>query len=86
MSMSTLTETPCNRVIRRYAITPAGVQGRKPKTVEIALRYEESQIVELYRDSNEAHAEAMSFARRRGMLSDGVDATVVCVQESLRRA
>lgn len=87
MSMSTIVESPVNRVIRRYAITPGTVQGRKvANDVVVSLRYTEDEALFLHRESKAAVNEALDFARRRGMLPKGIEAEAVCVLESLRRA
>lgn len=95
--MSTLVDftdviaSPENKVIRVYAIEPTqrsvnGHNAALPEPCEVALRYQEADIVSLHRDSTEAAAEALRFARKRGVFPAGVDATVTCTRETLRRA
>lgn len=84
---TTIVEAPCNKVLRRYAITPGTIQGRKlAEDCEVVLRYSELDAINLHRDATEAAAEALRFAAKKGMVPKGIDADVVCVRETLRRA
>lgn len=97
MSMPTLmptrthVESPTNKVIRRWAITPINttINGHRvdvAECIEVALRHTELEAANLHRESKAAVNEALDFARRRGMLPKGVEASAVCILESLRRA
>lgn len=92
MFMSTITESPRNKVVRHFVITPheAHVNGHTvsvDEPFEVELRYSEADIVTLHRDSEQSLGEAIEFARKNGKLPRAiVTATAACVRERLRRA